>query len=237
MLNVGGLRRFHAYACLTPVGRLRLAQLDYRRRVAVSRSTRSCAATAVHCRPGPTLPPECASGWYAERQTSTATMSPGQRASRRHQEARPHPEGGGWRIVGRQAGRGNSGQRGNGDWYIHNAVNDHTRLGDSEPQTNGKVTENSATAHPRSCGPGGGWPRTFIWRIRCHAAHGCVAFVISRRTHNDAIVKFGPRGRVSAWSRTSTERQIQASPQPLHSSSQEVARCILISQQRAESMR
>jgi transposase InsO family protein len=42
------------------------------------------------------------------------------------------PSGGGHRMVGRQAGRKNSGQRGTGYWYIHNAVDDHTRLGYSE---------------------------------------------------------------------------------------------------------
>ena len=42
------------------------------------------------------------------------------------------PDGGGWRVVGRQTGRKNSGQRGTGSWYIHNAVDDHTRLGYSE---------------------------------------------------------------------------------------------------------
>jgi transposase InsO family protein len=42
------------------------------------------------------------------------------------------PDGGGWRVVGRKTGRRNSGQRGTGYWYIHNAVDDHTRLGYSE---------------------------------------------------------------------------------------------------------
>ena len=42
------------------------------------------------------------------------------------------PDGGGWRVVGRQAGRKNSGSRGTGYWYIHNAVDDCTRLGYSE---------------------------------------------------------------------------------------------------------
>ena len=42
------------------------------------------------------------------------------------------PDGGGHRAVGRQAGRKNSGQRGTGYWYIHTAVDDHTRLGFSE---------------------------------------------------------------------------------------------------------
>lgn len=42
------------------------------------------------------------------------------------------PDGGGWRVVGRQAGRKNSGQRGTGYWYIHNAVDDCSRLGYSE---------------------------------------------------------------------------------------------------------
>ena len=42
------------------------------------------------------------------------------------------PHGGGHRIVGRQAGRKNSGQRLTGYWYIHNAVDDCTRLAYSE---------------------------------------------------------------------------------------------------------
>jgi transposase InsO family protein len=42
------------------------------------------------------------------------------------------PDGGGWRVVGRPAGRKNSGQRGTGYWYIHNAVDDCSRLGYSE---------------------------------------------------------------------------------------------------------
>jgi transposase InsO family protein len=42
------------------------------------------------------------------------------------------PDGGGWRVLGRQAGRKNSGQRGTGYWYIHNAVDDCSRLGYSE---------------------------------------------------------------------------------------------------------
>jgi transposase InsO family protein len=42
------------------------------------------------------------------------------------------PDGGGHRVVGRQIGRKHSGQRGAGYWYIHNAVDDHTRLGYSE---------------------------------------------------------------------------------------------------------
>jgi transposase InsO family protein len=42
------------------------------------------------------------------------------------------PDGGGWRVVGRRAGRKNSGRRGTGYWYIHNAVDDCSRLGYSE---------------------------------------------------------------------------------------------------------
>jgi transposase InsO family protein len=42
------------------------------------------------------------------------------------------PDGGGHRVVGPQAGRRNSGQRGRGYWYIHNAVDDHSRLAYSE---------------------------------------------------------------------------------------------------------
>ena len=41
------------------------------------------------------------------------------------------PDGGGWRVLGRQAGR-TPGQRGTGYWYIHNAVDDCSRLGYSE---------------------------------------------------------------------------------------------------------
>ncbi len=37
------------------------------------------------------------------------------------------PDGGGHRILGRAAGRRNSGQRGHGYAYLHNAVDDHTR--------------------------------------------------------------------------------------------------------------
>jgi transposase InsO family protein len=48
------------------------------------------------------------------------------------------PDGGGWRVVGRQAGRKNSGRRGTGYWYIHNAIDDHTRLGYSELLTDEK---------------------------------------------------------------------------------------------------
>ena len=42
------------------------------------------------------------------------------------------PDGGGWRVVGRQAGRKNSVQRRTGYLYIHNAVDDCSRLGYSE---------------------------------------------------------------------------------------------------------
>jgi transposase InsO family protein len=42
------------------------------------------------------------------------------------------PEGGGHRFLGRQAGRSNSGQRGNGYTYLHHAVDDHSRLAYSE---------------------------------------------------------------------------------------------------------
>ena len=42
------------------------------------------------------------------------------------------PDGGGHRIVGRQQGRKNAGKRGHGYWYIHNAVDDHSRLAYSE---------------------------------------------------------------------------------------------------------
>jgi transposase-like protein len=42
------------------------------------------------------------------------------------------PDGGGHRFLGRQAGRKNSRQRGTGYWYIHNAIDDHTRLAYSE---------------------------------------------------------------------------------------------------------
>jgi transposase InsO family protein len=42
------------------------------------------------------------------------------------------PDGGGHRALGRQAGRKNSGKRGHGYWYIHNAVDDHSRLAYSE---------------------------------------------------------------------------------------------------------
>jgi transposase InsO family protein len=42
------------------------------------------------------------------------------------------PDGGGWRIVGRQAGAKNSRPQRTGYWYIHNAVDDCTRLAYSE---------------------------------------------------------------------------------------------------------
>ena len=42
------------------------------------------------------------------------------------------PNGGGWRFVGRQTGRKNSGARGLGYAYIHHAVDDHSRLAYSE---------------------------------------------------------------------------------------------------------
>jgi transposase InsO family protein len=42
------------------------------------------------------------------------------------------PDGGGWHAVGREAGRKNSRKRGHGYWYIHNALDDHSRLDYSE---------------------------------------------------------------------------------------------------------
>jgi transposase InsO family protein len=51
------------------------------------------------------------------------------------------PDGGGWRVVGRQAGKKNrigTNQTGRGYWYIHNAVDDCTRLGYSELLTDEK---------------------------------------------------------------------------------------------------
>ena len=48
------------------------------------------------------------------------------------------PDGGGWRVVGREAGRKNSRKRGHGYWYIHNAVDDCSRLGYSELLTDEK---------------------------------------------------------------------------------------------------
>ena len=48
------------------------------------------------------------------------------------------PDGGGWRVVGRQVGRKNSGQRSAGYWFIHNALDDCSRLGYSELLTDEK---------------------------------------------------------------------------------------------------
>lgn len=42
------------------------------------------------------------------------------------------PDGGGWRVVGRAQGQKNTRKGKIGYWYIHNAVDDHTRLGYSE---------------------------------------------------------------------------------------------------------
>ena len=42
------------------------------------------------------------------------------------------PDGGGWRAVGRAQGRKNTRRGKIGYWYIHNAVDDHTRLAYSE---------------------------------------------------------------------------------------------------------
>jgi transposase InsO family protein len=42
------------------------------------------------------------------------------------------PDGGGHRVVGRQAGRKNSGTRGRGYHYLHNAIDDHSRLAYTE---------------------------------------------------------------------------------------------------------
>ncbi|WP_439377373.1 IS481 family transposase [Amycolatopsis lexingtonensis] len=42
------------------------------------------------------------------------------------------PDGGGHKVLGRAAGRRNSGQRGHGYAYLHNAVDDHTRLAYTE---------------------------------------------------------------------------------------------------------
>ena len=48
------------------------------------------------------------------------------------------PDGGGWRVVGRAQGRKNTSRGKIGYWYIHNAVDDHTRLGYSELLTDEK---------------------------------------------------------------------------------------------------
>jgi len=42
------------------------------------------------------------------------------------------PDGGGHRVLGRQAGRRNSGKRGHGYAYLHHAVDDHSRVAYSE---------------------------------------------------------------------------------------------------------
>ena len=42
------------------------------------------------------------------------------------------PDGGGHRVLGRQAGRRNSGRRGHGYAYLHHAVDDHSRVAYSE---------------------------------------------------------------------------------------------------------
>lgn len=42
------------------------------------------------------------------------------------------PDGGGWRKVGKQTGRRNSGQRGLGYAFMHHAIDDHSRLAYSE---------------------------------------------------------------------------------------------------------
>jgi len=42
------------------------------------------------------------------------------------------PDGGGHKVLGRAAGRRNSGQRGHGYAYLHNAVDDHSRLAYTE---------------------------------------------------------------------------------------------------------
>ena len=52
------------------------------------------------------------------------------------------PDGGGHKTLGRAAGRRNSGQRGHGYAYLHNAVDDHSRLAYSEILTD----ERAATA-------------------------------------------------------------------------------------------
>ena len=48
------------------------------------------------------------------------------------------PDGGGWRIHGRQQGNKNRGTTKPGYWYIHNAIDDHSRLGYSELLTDEK---------------------------------------------------------------------------------------------------
>ncbi|QGN32514.1 IS481 family transposase [Microlunatus sp. Gsoil 973] len=48
------------------------------------------------------------------------------------------PDGGGWRVVGRVQGQKNTRRGKIGYWYIHNAVDDHTRLGYSELLTDEK---------------------------------------------------------------------------------------------------
>jgi transposase InsO family protein len=62
------------------------------------------------------------------------------------------PPGGGHRFVGRQSGRANSGQRGRGYAFIHNAVDDRTRLAYCEILTN----ERKETA-------AGFWARARAW--------------------------------------------------------------------------
>ena len=76
------------------------------------------------------------------------------------------PDGGGWRMLGRQPGRANSGQRGRGYHYLHTALDDHSRLAYSELLTDER--KDTAAAF---------WRRANTW----FASHG----VVVRRVLSD----------------------------------------------------
>jgi transposase InsO family protein len=57
------------------------------------------------------------------------------------------PDGGGHKTLGRAAGRRHSGQRGHGYAYLHNAVDDHSRLAYSEILTDERATTALAFWH------------------------------------------------------------------------------------------
>ncbi len=78
------------------------------------------------------------------------------------------PDGGGHKVLGRVGGPKDRARRGMGYWYIHNAIDDHTRLGYSELLTDERK-ETAACTSGRSCsrrspisrGVLGGSPETY----------------------------------------------------------------------------
>jgi transposase InsO family protein len=125
------------------------------------------------------------------------------------------PDGGGHRVLGRQAGRRNSGKRGHGYAYLHHAIDDHSRVAYSEILGDErKETAAAFWARARAFFAGLGVPVTAVLTDNgsCYRSHAFAEALGNAKHRRTRPYRPQTNGKVERFNRTLAAEWAYARP-------------------------